>query len=281
MTPFEAIQYVGTPIALVAFVVAVVAWVYRSRLVERRRLIESAPEGERARLLDATLRDFTTVSTENLSREQRYRLALRLIEERSGRTRVLAVVGVLTAAMLAVVILFLPGSASDATALVVRVSDPAGHFVTSGSVTLDAGSERETRALGADGQVRFDNIPRSVFASGVSLIPRVPGYATSPTRLTDLPPNGVYYLRLTPEGTEVRGTVIDSAKVPLADVVLTFGAGEASDTTAADGTFRVLLSQPPGSTVQVRALRGNEVGFNDMITVPQSGAITLRFEGRT
>jgi len=281
MTPFEAIQYVGTPIALVAFVVAVVAWVYRSRLVERRKLIEAAPEAERGKLLDATIRDFTTVNTETLTRDQRYQLALRLIEERSARTRVLALVGVLTAAMLAVVILFLPGTAAEAVGLVVRVSDQSGGFITSGSLTLDAGSGRETRAIGADGQVRFDNVPRSAFERGVSLTPRVSGYATSPAQLTAVPPDGVYYLKLTPVGTEVRGTVVDSARVPVAGAVLTFEGGTAVDTTDANGTFQVTLPQAPGSSVAVRAQRGGVVGYNDVITVPEAGSITLRFEGRT
>jgi hypothetical protein len=280
MTPFEAIQYVGTPIALVAFVVAVLAWVYRSRLAERRRLIETAPEGERAKLLDATIRDFTTVNTETLTREQRYQLALRLIEERSARTRVLAVVGVLTAAILAVVILFLPGSAAEAVALVVRLSDESGGFVTSGSVTLDAGSGRDSRAIGSDGQVRFDNVPRSAFARGVSLTPRVSGYATSSVQLTGVPPDGVYYLKLTPVGTALRGTVVDSARAPVAGVVLVFEGGSAVDTTDANGTFLVTLRQPPGSSVAVRAERGGVVGYNDRITVPASETVTIRFAVR-
>ena len=68
---FEAIQYVGTPIALVAFIVAAAAYVYRGRLEERRKLIESAPEQERARVMESTLRDFSTVPTDTLTKEQR------------------------------------------------------------------------------------------------------------------------------------------------------------------------------------------------------------------
>jgi len=281
MTPFQAIQYVGTPVALVAFVVAVVAWVYRSRLVERRKLIESAPEAERAKLLDAAIRDFTTVNTETLTREQRYQLAVRLIEERSARTRVLAVVGVLVAAMLAVVVLFIPGTAAEAVDLVVRVSDPSGAFITDGSLTLDAGNGRDTRGLGSDGQVRFDNVPRSAFGRGVSLIPQVSGYATSPARLTAVPPDGVYYLELAPVATDLRGTVVDAAHAPVAGVVVVFEGGTAVDTTDANGTFAVQLPKPPGASVAVRVVRAGVVGYNDVITVPQAGTITLRFESRT
>ena len=101
MTPFEAIRFVGTPIALIAFIVAVGAYVYRSSLLSRRKLLEAAPPDDRARLLEATIRDFSQIQTENLTRDQRYQLALRLIEERAARFRTMALVGVVLSAFLA------------------------------------------------------------------------------------------------------------------------------------------------------------------------------------
>lgn len=280
MSPFEAIQYVGTPIALVAFIVALGAYVYRARLVERRKLIETAPEGERARLLDAAIRDFTTVNTENLTREQRYQLALRLIEVRAARFRTTALLGGAAAVLLAGVVLALPPSSEDEPLdLVVRVDDAAaGTFIRAGLLTLDAGRGRDTRTIGGDGQVRFDNVPRSAFARGVSLIPEVPGYARVATTLREVPEDGVHYLRLERTGTELYGTVVSPAHVPLADVVLTFGDGVAIDTTDANGAFRVKVPQAPGERIAVRALRGGTPGLNDMVTVPDGAGLTLFFE---
>jgi hypothetical protein len=280
MSPFQAIQYVGTPIALVAFAIAVAAYAYRSRLVERRRLIEAAPEGERGRLLDATIRDFTTVNTETLTREQRYTLALRLIDERAARFRMTTYAAVATAALLAVVVLALPaGGADDVTAmsLTVRVHDPAGVAVGTGAVTLGAGPALDTRDVAADGQVRFENVPRSAFRDGVRLTANVPGYVTAPVTLTDVPRSGIYYLELQPAATHVYGTVIDGGRSPAAGVVLHFDGGQVIDTTDANGTFSVLLRQPPGARVPVRLLRDGVVGFNDVVTLPDDAPLTLRF----
>lgn len=284
MTPFEAIQYVGTPIALVAFIVATGAYLYRARLVSRRELIETAPETERARLLDATIRDFTTVPTETLTREQRYQLALRLIEERAAKFRTTALVGVLVAVILAgVVVIVTLRYAADGAApasLIVRVHGPGGRqdFLTSGTVTLDVGSDLDTRPIGPDGQVRFDNIPRQQLAGDVVLIPRVAGYApASETTLTGVEEGGVVYIAMAPKPTRVYGTVIDPDHAPVADVVLIFDGGSTTDTTAADGTFSVTLQRPPGTRVPIRALKDGIVGYNDTMTIPDNAALTVPF----
>jgi len=281
MNPFQAIQYVGTPLALVAFLVAVAAYAYRHRLVERRKLIETAPEAERARLLDATLRDFTTVNTETLTREQRYQLAQRLIDERAARTRIMALVGVGVALILAVVVLAMPSAGSAQRALVVRVSDETGAFLTTGTVTLDAGEARDTRAIGADGQVRFENIPEAAYRQGVTLHPQVSGFATTPSTITATPAGGVHYLRLARIDSPLFGTVIDSARAAVPGVILSFEGGLAVDTTDAQGTFRVALPRPPGSRVAVRAVRAGVVGFNDMVTIPERESLTIFFDGRS
>lgn len=283
MTPLQAVQYVGTPIALVAFIVAVAAYAYRARLVERRKLIEAAPEADRAKLLDATIRDFTTVNTETLTREQRYQLALRLIEERTHRFRTLAVVGVVVAVLLSglVVALRASGTEDEPVSLVVRVSDETGEFIRQGVLTLDAGRGRDTREIGSDGQVTFDNVPRAAFARGVSLTPEVAGFATDPSTLTAVPADGVHYLRLARRATRLFGTVIDTAHVPMAGVALDFGDGAARDTTDATGAFDVLLPQPPGARITVRGLREGRLGINDMATVPDGGAaLTLIYAER-
>jgi hypothetical protein len=162
------------------------------------------------------------------------------------------------------------------------VQDPEGEFVTSGELTLDAGSDRDTRPIGADGQVRFENIPPAVFAQGVTLHARVAGFAAAAATLTELPAGGVYYLKLTPVATTLRGTVIDAqTRAPIPGVVLTFQSGVATDTTDEQGAFSVALPQPPGERVPVRALKNGRVGFNDMVTIPEQGDLPLLFEAGT
>jgi hypothetical protein len=80
--------------------------------------------------------------------------------------------------------------------------------------------------------------------------------------------------------TTVFGTVIDSTRAAVPGVVLTFEGGLAVDTTDAQGTFRVAVPQPPGSRIAVRAQRAGVVGYNDLVTIPQQGSLTIRFEAR-
>ena len=82
---FEAVQYVATPLAALAFVIAVAAYAYRGAVAARANSIRSAPETDRARLVEATLRDFAAVETSDLSRKQKYDLVLQLIEERKNK----------------------------------------------------------------------------------------------------------------------------------------------------------------------------------------------------
>jgi hypothetical protein len=282
VSPFEAIQYVGTPIALVAFVAALIAWSYRARLAERRKSIESAPEAERAKLLDSALRDFSTVPTDTLTREQRYNLANKLIDERAHKFKLLMIVSVIIAllftAMIGLFTIF--GNESEGTDLVVRVHGVGSdaEFITTGQLTLDAGADRDTRPIGPDGQVRFTNVRTAAFKDGVTLIPDIPGYrAASPVKLTERPAGNVYDLAVEPMPTRVYGTVIDTARNPVTAVILTFKGGAAADTTGDDGTFSVTLPHPPGERVTLRALKNGAVGFSDMITIPEDAPLTIFF----
>lgn len=285
MTPFEAIQYVGTPMALIAFIVAVVAYVHRSSLEGRRKLMELAPPEDRGRLLEAAIRDFTTVSTETLSREQRYQLALRLIEERAAKSRTTAVVAVLIALILAgsvaLVTLREAGAQEGPVGLTVRVHGPGGiqDVLTSGTVTLDTGDDLDTRPIGPEGEVRFAAVPRGSLARA-SLIADVPGYERpdrAPLRGLE---GGVVYLEMAPRRTRLYGTVVDASRAPVPDVVVAFDGGQAVDTTDPAGAFAVSVAAPPGARVPVRALRDGAVGYNDMITVPDGAPLTLFFAPR-
>ena len=279
--PFEAIQYVGTPLTLLAFVVAVAAWVYRSRLAERRKLIETAPSEERGKLMIAAIRDFSTVPLENLTREQRFQLALKLIDERQARFRVTAVVALVVAVAFAVVILVVDDSPAR-TGLVVRLHGPGGpgDVIRRGSVILDAGDLRLTAEIGPDGQARFENIDETAFSHGVTIVTRVPGLEpVAATTLDAPPPGGAVYIAMQPGATEVRGTVLaDTAdRRPLAGVVVNFDSGAAVDTTDTLGNFHLVVARPPGSRVPVLLVRDGQVGLDDAVTVARDHPLVLHF----
>jgi hypothetical protein len=88
---WSAISYITSGLALVAFLAAVTAWVYKSKTEERERLIRSANEGERGELVKHAL-EFFNINAANLTKEQQFRLALEQIQARGRRFMISAAV---------------------------------------------------------------------------------------------------------------------------------------------------------------------------------------------
>lgn len=82
MEVWKAITYVTSPLTLVAFLAAVVAWVYVTQLKRIENLIGSAKESDRKVLLEGVL-DVLKVDTNKLPQTRRYDLAVQMLH---GRT---------------------------------------------------------------------------------------------------------------------------------------------------------------------------------------------------
>src|SRR5918911_1154592 len=96
MNAWEAIKYVSSGITLVAFIIAIAAWIYRTKILERERTIRLAPENERRVLVERTL-EFFSIDTAGLSRQQKYNLAIKQIQARAARFRLVAFVIIIIA----------------------------------------------------------------------------------------------------------------------------------------------------------------------------------------
>lgn len=83
---WNAIGLVTGGFSLAAFIVAVAYWAYRRRLIATEKQVESAPEDSRPRVIEAFLSTIH-VDTRGLSRDQRYRLALKLLATRTRESR--------------------------------------------------------------------------------------------------------------------------------------------------------------------------------------------------
>jgi hypothetical protein len=81
---WDAIQYVGSGLTLVAFIVAVAAWYYRSQIEAKGRFVEAAREEDRAEVARDVL-EFFHIDTGRLTKEQQFILALKQINARSRR----------------------------------------------------------------------------------------------------------------------------------------------------------------------------------------------------
>ena len=88
---WETIQHVTTGLSLVAFLGALIALAYQSQSQKNERLIKSAPESERAKLVANAL-EFFNIDTSGLSSAQKYTLALEQIHAKAQRFRTTAIV---------------------------------------------------------------------------------------------------------------------------------------------------------------------------------------------
>lgn len=88
---WEAITFVSSGLALVAFILTAVAWIYKGASERTLRLIETAEEVDRGPLVRSAL-EVVEVDTAGLTNAQKYELAIALIRARAERFRMTATV---------------------------------------------------------------------------------------------------------------------------------------------------------------------------------------------
>lgn len=93
---WEALKYVSSGFTLCAFIVATVVFYLNHRTKEERKRIEAAPAEDRASLVAKTLEVFH-VDTAGLSRQQQFDIAMRQINGRIERFRIIATLVVVLA----------------------------------------------------------------------------------------------------------------------------------------------------------------------------------------
>jgi len=95
---WEAIGYVSSGLTLAAFLAAAAVTILRRQLVHKEKLITSAPENERASLVESALNSYS-IETKNLTKQQRYELLLEQIKQRERRFKITAFVIIISAVL--------------------------------------------------------------------------------------------------------------------------------------------------------------------------------------
>jgi hypothetical protein len=128
--PYEIIPYIATPTALIAFIIAVLANTYRARTRQDLDLVKSAPEDQRAKIITTywEREGLDRFNPGNLSREQRYDLLNRTLQQRDTRLLTIAIVAIVITLILAVLIgiIVLTGQASPQTESTAAVTPTVG-----------------------------------------------------------------------------------------------------------------------------------------------------------
>ena len=98
-----AIAAVSSGITLIAFLAAVVAWVYRQKLSADRELIRTAPTSERATIILARYGKLFDVDVSQLQQKQQYDIVIRQLDQRAHNLRLQTLVVLSVAVLFAVV----------------------------------------------------------------------------------------------------------------------------------------------------------------------------------
>jgi len=204
-----AIREIGSWAAAVAFVAAVGARYLRSRLSERRRMIEAAPLNQRSELVESVLRDFRVIESDGLTRDQRFELIARLIDQRLAmlRTAAVTLAGLSGIGATAVVASHYVGVPAE---LVVRLAAPVGDAAArsrlEGRVQIAAGTF-SAEAVVSGGEARFRDVPLRIVGESASFEAEVPGFGVTRWDDVPIPENRVVDLRLAPPATKLCGVV--------------------------------------------------------------------------
>jgi hypothetical protein len=133
---WHAVGLVTTGFTLVAFLAAVAAWVIRQKILEKERLLRTAPEEKRAELVAAAL-EFFNVDTRRLTKQQQFELALQQIRARGQRFLLTTILIALVALILAATVFAMNrGAGPKPTALFQMIDATTGDAVQR-TLTID------------------------------------------------------------------------------------------------------------------------------------------------
>ncbi|MCP4108066.1 MAG: hypothetical protein GY749_21390 [Desulfobacteraceae bacterium] len=87
---WEAIAYVSSGVTLAAFLAAAATWILKAKSDEKVKLIDSASDENKAKLVQDAM-EFFHIDTTGLTKEHRYNIALEQIKERANRFKLIAI----------------------------------------------------------------------------------------------------------------------------------------------------------------------------------------------
>ncbi|MDB6024135.1 MAG: hypothetical protein JWM68_358 [Verrucomicrobiales bacterium] len=188
---WQAIQYVGSAITLIAFIAATVAWIFKVKVQKEERLIKLARVDERTELVRDAL-EFFRVDTANLSKEQQFKIAFEQIHARAQRFKIAAIVVCIIAVLAAIVtiytIIHAPNASVSNENIEIKKAQPV--FVISKHQLKKEGEDYY-----ADEELRIQNVggPAKELKHTISVWYELRLYKKDHTTFkTNIPVNGYY-----------------------------------------------------------------------------------------
>lgn len=98
---WEVVQNIGTPLALAAFIVAVIGALYSNKLRQKIDLLNTIPEDKRASIIEKEMETYH-ISNDNLTKSQKFELMKAVIAQRASRLKILILTSFIFAVVLSV-----------------------------------------------------------------------------------------------------------------------------------------------------------------------------------
>ncbi len=166
----------------------------------------------------------------------------------------------------------------DTFVLTIRVHGPGGKsdIISTGSVTIDLGTQRTTHKINESGEVLLTDIPTRLLNREIEVLPNVAGYQRIDAQWPKpIPTDRVIYLELKPipPSSTLRGTVTDTNGHPLSDVEIILNSGLAKGVTDKYGNFNFEVPAAPGTVLVLVAQRNGKIGYRESITLPDKNGV--------
>ena len=120
MTALETIKDIDTPIMLVSLIVIMVSGIILVFISDKEKLIKQSPSKERSKLIEKTINTIN-LDTDNLTKEQKYNLAIELITKKHKKYQLIAITAIVLSIIITAFILiydkYEPGKAEKTTKL--------------------------------------------------------------------------------------------------------------------------------------------------------------------
>lgn len=142
MSEYEIIQYISTPLALIAFCVAIGAKVFQSKLAEKQKLIREAFEKDRGKLIEQLIRDFTIIETNGLTNKQKYDIIMKTIYLKEKKIKMTAIISIVLTFILAFVIIYTNIIDSKSVKQTTN-GDVSPAIISEGNVTIEYNNEKK------------------------------------------------------------------------------------------------------------------------------------------
>ena len=164
MNEYEAIKYISTPLALLAFIVAVLSRMYSHKLKNKLEIIKSIPNEDRAFLIDKELETYRiSPQNDNLSEKQKIKLMQTVIFQRAYRLKILSITSICISSIFALTIVSTTTDIFELLLKEIPINSQERNNIISGKIIDGSNNSTISQALITIDNLQISNKKKKAF----------------------------------------------------------------------------------------------------------------------